>query len=81
MCIRDSHYTVQGAVAEIRHLAVAEDLRGSGLASALICAMLQACSNPLTRVWVREENTAARRVYEKNGFTPDGRTSVAYLYR
>lgn len=72
------HYMRQGTVCEIRHLAVEQDCRGRGVATELIRAMLQRSGGAASRVWLRTDNTAAMKLYEKNGFSPDGRVSVAY---
>ena len=63
---------------ELRHLAVLPAARGRGLASKLVrdfCARfgVQTC-----RVWVARDNAAARRIYEQNGFLPDGRMAQVW---
>ena len=75
------HYQLLGRTAEIRHLAVCAQMRGKGVASTLIAAMLQRLGQPLVRVWVNTDNVIAQRMYAHNGFAPDGRRSLAYLYR
>lgn len=62
--------------AEIRQLAVEKAFRGKGAASALVKAALQTPNVRAWRVWVVQGNDSAARVYEKQGFTDDGFTSV-----
>jgi GNAT superfamily N-acetyltransferase len=57
-------------VRTLRHLGVVARHRGTGLADAVLAAVPPA----VDRLWVLEENTRARRFYERHGWRPDGRT-------
>ncbi len=72
------HWNEDGRTSDIRHVAVDERYRGQGIASALVETYSTQKSGRY-RVWAREDYTSARRVYEKNGYTPDGMKS-AVLY-
>ena len=73
------HYTDEKAVSEIRHVAVAEDRRGEGIASRLVQTYLSDKSGRC-RVWAREDYPAARRIYEKNGYQTDGMKSEVLIF-
>lgn len=73
------HLCPERNAAEIRHLAVREDLRGRGLARRLVSAGLSAMPHKLFRVWVREDLTPAHSVYASAGFSPDGWASQVFL--
>lgn len=66
------------ATTEIRHLAVDENYRGQGIASSLVKSYLSD-KKGRARVWVREDYTDARRVYENNGYEPDGMKSTVLI--
>lgn len=68
------HFNVDKASSTIRHVAVEESCRGEGIASLLVRAYLSD-KKGRCRVWAREDYNAARRVYEKNGYMPDGMKS------
>lgn len=56
---------------------VAPAARGSGLAGLLIETVLdwaRAAGRPRVLLWVADPNTGARRLYERHGFSPTGRT-------
>lgn len=72
------HWNEDGKTSDIRHVAVDERCRGQGIASALV-GVYSTRKSGRYRVWAREDYTSARRVYEKNGYTPDGMKS-AVLY-
>ena len=57
---------------EITNLAVTENFRRHGAASALIDALCQTDSVERLLLDVRVSNAAARALYEKHGFTVDG---------
>jgi ribosomal protein S18 acetylase RimI-like enzyme len=51
--------------------------RGSGLAGLLVDTVLEwarARELPRVRLWVADQNTSARRLYERRGFVPTGLT-------
>ena len=63
---------------ELRHLAVLPAYRGQGLASQLVREFTARFGARLCRVWVAQDNVAARRIYEQNGFLPDGRRAQVW---
>ncbi len=68
-------------LATIMHIAVAADARRKGLGSALLeHACTQAASHGCAamQLHVRAENTPARKLYERAGFTEVGRTAGYY---
>lgn len=69
----------KGRSREIRHLAVAPEARGRGLAKALVRGFLDREGDKLCRVWTGAENRPARRVYESFGFAPDGWESLVLV--
>lgn len=70
----------KGKSSEIRHLAVAADHRGQGLAKALVADYLALEGGKLCRVWTGADNLAARHVYERFGYAEDGWASIV-LFR
>lgn len=73
------HFEENGNFSDIRHVAVDASQRGRGIASSLVEAYT-ARHVGRYRVWAREDNASARRVYEKNGYSPDGmRSAVLYF--
>ena len=68
------HFNEEKNSSDIRHVAVDENHRGEGIASALVRAYISS-RDKKCRVWAREDYAAARRVYEKNGYLPDGMKS------
>ena len=64
------------ASAEIRQLAVREDLRGTGLSHKLVRAFTARFAGKKQIVWVRDGYTAAIKTYTATGFAPDGRRSI-----
>lgn len=63
---------------ELRHLAVLPAARGRGLASKLVRDFCARFGAQTCRVWVARDNAAARRIYEQNGFLPDGRMAQVW---
>jgi ribosomal-protein-alanine N-acetyltransferase len=66
--------TVEGE-AELFNIAVAQNRRGAGLGTALLDAIIDASADLGAReMWleVRVSNTAARALYERRGFVPQG---------
>ena len=61
---------------ELRHLAVKESARGNGVAQSLVKELIDRFGDRNIRLWVREDAPAARHIYEKFGFMPDGFTST-----
>lgn len=64
---------------EIRHLCVAPELQGTGLAQKLVSAASARMSK--AHVWVRKDFPHAIHIYEKNGFQADPWTSLVLIYR
>ncbi len=64
----------------ISNIAVAPEHRRSGVADALICALIALVRDRLSflTLEVRESNLAAIRLYEKHGFLPAGRRRDYY---
>ena len=83
LCVRDGeeplailHFKADAKKAEIRHFAVAECARGQGWGNRLLQTFLALHGEKPCTVWVRSGNEAALHLYEKYGFSADGRTSV-----
>lgn len=74
------HFSWDGRVGEIRHLAVAEAMRGRGLTRPLLAAYLSAVGGGKSIVWVRADYAAAQAAYRRFGFAPDGRRSLVLCY-
>lgn len=67
--------------AELLTIATAPELRGQGRAASLLAALISALETAGTRrlmLEVAEDNTAARRLYARFGFTEDGRRRGYY---
>jgi ribosomal-protein-alanine N-acetyltransferase len=67
--------------AEILNIAVHRDLRGKGIASALLLAALDEFRrSAIARVFLelRESNLPALTLYNRHGFTPSGRRKAYY---
>ncbi len=64
---------------EIRHLAVAGDRRGKGVASALVRHYLMAARPKKGLVWTGARNEAAIRLYENCGYSGDGWKSTVFM--
>lgn len=73
------HFSFDGNIGEIRHLAIREDMRGQGGTIPLLAAYLREIEQKKSVVWVRADYIAAQKVYQRFGFTADGRRS-AVLY-
>lgn len=62
-------------LASLRHLALAPELFGSGLAAQLhdeVVAAWRVAGLRQATLWVLEENHRARRFYQRRGWRPDG---------
>ena len=73
------HCQTDGAMPNIRHMAVRSDCRGQRLTAKLLsrfCAGLDGRA----MVWVKEHDEPAKHAYSKFGFAPDGRES-SVLFR
>jgi len=69
-------------VPELKNLQVAAAHRRHGIGSAIVAAA-EAEAASFTRIWigVSEDNSGARRLYERLGYTPTGRTETySYTY-
>lgn len=73
------HFTEGKAGTELRHLAVEEAYRNRGTGSALVGAYLKICGAKKSTVWVRNDNEAAIRTYEKYGYRADGMKSAVLI--
>lgn len=69
------HEKDERAVSELRHLCTDRALRGTGIASRLTDVYLSSISKK-SRVWVREDYSEARHIYETRGYEPDGMISL-----
>ena len=65
-----------GRTVKIRHLAVAAEVRGRGIARTLVGRFNERTGDRRALVWTGEENWPARRVYEGAGFAADGWRSL-----
>ena len=74
------HYAAAKKSAEIKHLAIAPQMRGKGLSAVLINAFLKECSGMKTTVWTGSGNVPALNAYKDCGFTEDGRRSSVMIY-
>ena len=74
------HYAAAKKSAEIKHLAIAPQMRGKGLSAVLINAFLKECSGMKTTVWTGSGNAPALNAYKDCGFTEDGRRSSVMIY-
>lgn len=72
------HANAERGAMELRHLAVLPDARGRGLAGQLVRAFCARFGAQTCRVWVAQDNAAARHLYEQNGFLPDGRMAQVW---
>lgn len=70
------HFSADGKRAEIRHFATLESARGQGCGKQLLAAFLNLHSALPCSVWVRKGNAPALHLYEKFGFSADGRNSL-----
>jgi|LFRM01.1.fsa_nt_gb ribosomal protein S18 acetylase RimI-like enzyme len=67
----------------IRHLVVEREFRGRGLARKMLAfleTIVEKDAKIKIELWVQSNNPAARRLYEKAGFSYDGLESVGLLY-
>lgn len=74
------HFTLSRTGSELRHLAVAENMRQKGTGGRLVRAYLNGWGGKKSTVWVREDNEPAIRLYEKYGFKADGMKSAVLTY-
>lgn len=74
------HFAPGRAASEIRHLAVREDCRRRGVASALFDAYLAETGGQKSLVWATTGNIAAEHFYETHDYRPDGWNSVVLQY-
>ena len=74
------HYKAAKKSAEIKHLAIAPQMRGKGLSAVRINAFLKECSGMKTTVWTGSGNAPALNAYKDCGFTEDGRRSSVMIY-
>lgn len=65
---------------ELRHLAVSKAYRRRGAAQALMPLYMEKTGFARSLVWVRQGNAPAEAFYRKNGYEPDGCTSVVLIY-
>lgn len=64
---------------ELTRVGIRKDLQGQGLAEAFVGRLLQNAAREgrdMARLLVSDRNPAARRLYDKLGFTPCGRTRM-----
>lgn len=74
------HFTVSRTGTELRHLAVAENMRKCGIGGRLVHAYLSGWGEKKSTVWVRDDNEPAIRLYEKYGYKADGMKSAVLIY-
>lgn len=74
------HYRTAKKSAEIKHMAIAPQMRGNGLSAILINTFLNECSDLKTTVWTGRGNAAALNAYKNSGFIEDGRRSSVMIY-
>ena len=67
--------------AEVQAIYVTPDAWGTGAGRALMNAAIDVLGGAYDRVtlWVLQDNTSARRFYERAGFTADGATTTARI--
>ena len=72
----------EGNVGTINHVAVHKEYRRIGLAHELLVHVFN-INKTIKRwfLWIEEENQPAEKLYEKHGFSFDGRLSSQYLFR
>ena len=75
------HCTADQKRTELRHLCVTEDARGQGIGDCLVKAYHSRTQGLTRQVWVRADYLPAKKIYENNGYTPDGMTADVLLYR
>ena len=74
------HFAPGRAASELRHLAVREDCRRQGVATALFDDYMTATGGQKSLVWARTGNEAAERFYETHDYRPDGWNSIVLQY-
>lgn len=74
------HFEKSRASFELRHLCVAENSRGQGIAGELVRAYNSNIPKK-SLVWVREGYAPAEKTYENNGYTADGMRSSVLIYK
>lgn len=75
------HFTADKKRTELRHLCVSVHARGLGIGDKLVKAYHNRTPGMTRHVWVRADYTPAIRIYENNGYVPDGMTSAVLLKR
>ena len=73
------HSDNEKKTAEIRHLAVREDVRGRGIAGIITKYYLNTVNGMRCTVWTGRDNSAAIKNYENCGFEPDGYMSCVMM--
>lgn len=73
------HFRAARRSAEIRHLAVAEGMRGRGFSGPLIEGFLDRTKGLKATVWTGGDNSAALQAYKDCGFEEDGRRSCVQV--
>ncbi|MDR3310566.1 MAG: GNAT family N-acetyltransferase [Oscillospiraceae bacterium] len=83
LAVRDENGAAAGILhaGSPRYIAVRPEYRGQGIASALYSAYAAsgAYGGGVLRAWVAERNPAARALYAKLGFEPDGYRAEYYV--
>ena len=74
------HFTLSRTGSELRHLAVAEQMRKNGIGGRLVRAYLNGWGSKKSTVWVRDDNEPAIRLYEAYGYKADGMKSAVLIY-
>jgi len=64
---------------QVRHIAVSQSHKKQGVATQLLCALRQRTDGKIF-LWVSDNNTPARQLYDKLGFTTENWTSTVWSY-
>lgn len=75
-------WSESGQSSEIRHVVTHPDFSRNGLATVLEMGWILHCFETGIKrwtTWVNEENGKSRKLHEKLGFCPNGRSSVQYI--
>jgi GNAT superfamily N-acetyltransferase len=75
------HHKTAKNKTELRHLCVSESARGQGIGEKLVLAYHSLTDGMRRNVWVREDFTPAKNIYEKCGYTADGMISHVLVSR
>jgi len=76
------HQTINNGIAYLAHIAVVEDMRGKGIGGQMLdCFVSRNESAEIKRyiLWVRRNNTAAVKMYQKKGFKFVGKSSLSMI--